>query len=413
MLSLTFFVYKKDGGEVMLKKMSIIILTLCISTTMSACSIGEDIIQSLKKDETDWIETGILDESVVVQNNKAEHLKEETIEYLKKEQEKYYNYQKIEEEYKGIYVEMHYVISHMKTDYILTYCEPTAIDRIFTCMMNDHPEIFWCDGYSYSLNEKNGEKYVRFSGTYTKTSDERIMFQQNIDEVIQEIINNAPSDEYGKVKYVYEYLIGNTIYDTEAMESQNILSTLLYQHSVCQGYAKTIQYLLQLMGMEATLVNGTVHNDVPHAWNLIKVNGDYYWMDATWGDSSYKIANYEQYGIEPKIDYYYLSMTSNQMLMDHKIDYLVPYPDCDSTEDNYFVREGLYFHDVDYDKMHEIVSKAVERGESAVVFQCQDVNCYKKMYTALVIEKGIFNVIQSDNLLYETSDKKLNITIWF
>lgn len=390
-----------------------IVMTILLAASITACSTDNNILQTLKKNDEEWNDVSTVDESVIMQTNKAEHLQEETIEYLKKEHENYYNYQHLEDEYKGIYVEMHYVISHMKTEYILTYCEPSLIDKIFNCMMNDHPEIFWCDGYSYSMNENNGTKYVKFSGTYTKTSEEREIIQQNIDEITDKIIMNAPDSEYERVKYVYEYLIGNTIYDTKAMESQNILSVLLYQHSVCQGYAKTIQYLLQKMSIEATLVNGSVHNDIPHAWNLIKINGNYYWLDATWGDSSYKIANYEQYGIEPKIDYYYLTMTSNQMLMDHKIDYLVSYPNCNSTADNYFVREGLYFYDVDYSKMHEIVSKAVEKGESAVVFQCQDVNCYKKMYTSLVVEKGIFDVIQSDNLLYETSDKKLNITIWF
>ena len=57
---------------------------------------------------------------------------------------------------------------------------------------------------------------------------------------------------------------------------------------VCEGYAKSLKYLLDAMGIDNTLVIGKGTNSEGrsenHAWNYVKLDGNYYAIDSTWDD---------------------------------------------------------------------------------------------------------------------------------
>ena len=83
------------------------------------------------------------------------------------------------------------------------------IDRIFQCVMMDHPELFFVDGYLYTIG-KLGERTenISFSGTYNVTYEEAVRRKQEIEEYVEPIVAGAPksSDDYELIKYVYEEL---------------------------------------------------------------------------------------------------------------------------------------------------------------------------------------------------------------
>ena len=182
-----------------------------------------------------------------------------------------------------------------------------AMDKIFQCVMCDHPELFYVDGYSYTKYMR-GDKItaITFSGTYNVDLETVVEREQEIRAAAEVILAGIGEEagDYEKVKYVYDTLISNTDYDMNISDHQNIYSVFVHHLSVCQGYAKATQYLLNRLGVECALVQGTVQTGEGHAWNLVKVDGDYYYVDTTWGDVSYRMedAYPEAGGVGPQED---------------------------------------------------------------------------------------------------------------
>ena len=154
--------------------------------------------------------------------------------------------------------------------------DETCIDQIFQCVLIDHPELFYVEGYTYTKYERGGSLLaIDFSGTYSMDSQSALTRKEAIEAGAAVYLSGiaAESSEYEKVKYVYETLIRNTDYDLNSVDNQNIYSVFVNHLSVCQGYAKAAQYLLNRLGVECTLVMGTVDTGEGHAWNLVKVDG--------------------------------------------------------------------------------------------------------------------------------------------
>ena len=95
--------------------------------------------------------------------------------------------------------------------------------------------------------------------------DEELTAQYNeqLETAISELIANAPVDgsDYDKVRYVFDTLIINTDYVMNCMDNQNVLSVFLFHQSVCNGYAKATQLLLNRLGVESVVVNGSADGE--------------------------------------------------------------------------------------------------------------------------------------------------------
>lgn len=300
--------------------------------------------------------------------------------------------------------------------------DDTCIDKIFQCVLSDHPELFYVEGYSY-VKYAIGNKItaVHFSGTYSMDLETAVARREEIRaaaEVLEAGIDGEASD-YEKVKYVYETLIRNTDYDLEAPDNQNIYSVFVRHFSVCQGYAKATQYLLNRLGVECTLVLGTVETGEGHAWNLVKVDGDYYYVDTTWGDVSYQTDGTfsEEEGaslVMPEINYDYLNVTTEELLRTHSIGGEVPMPLCTARAANYYVQEGAFFVSYDREQMEALFQRAAESGQKDITVKCADAACYEEILKILIEDQEIFQYLSEgeNRIAYAQNEKQLSLTFW-
>lgn len=73
-------------------------------------------------------------------------------------------------------------------------------------------------------------------------------------------------------------------YDLTADMNQSAYSALVNGKSVCAGYARAYQYLLQQLGIPCYYCTGYSGGD--HAWNIVKLEDGYYNVDVTWDDAA-------------------------------------------------------------------------------------------------------------------------------
>lgn len=330
-----------------------------------------------------------------------------------------YDYGQLPEREQKIYLEILDILKKRDADEEISLITEERLGTVFQCVMNDHPEIFYVQGYTFTKFTR-GDKIVRmtFSGTYTMDEAEIREKEAGIEAYAEQCFRGLPENasQYDKVKYVYEYLIHHTEYNLQAENNQNICSVFLNGESVCQGYAKATQYLLNRLDVDVTLVSGRVENGEGHAWNLVWIDGNSYYVDTTWGDASYQTTAGPEEDVlqNSPINYDYLCVTTAQLERTHQIDSVVGLPECTATEANYYVKEGACFTEYDEEKLRELFDRKAAAGENYVTLKCSCDDVYELFKQKLIEEEGIFDYMQSDGGLisYVSSSRQLSLSFW-
>ena len=154
-------------------------------------------------------------------------------------------------------------------------------------IINSHPEfISLSGGYTYWTS---GSSITKIAFTYLTNAKEE---QQELDAALQEVKSkidtSGMSDEEIVLAY-HEYLTSTVAYAYEdyfngtiaANHGYDMYGALVKHSCVCQGYAETMFYLLREAGLSCVIASS---ENINHAWNIVKIHGKWYHIDATWDD---------------------------------------------------------------------------------------------------------------------------------
>lgn len=146
---------------------------------------------------------------------------------------------------------------------------------------------------TYSEADKAYIGKVYGSAGYGSKTDRYNQTIQKLDEVIKSLDLDGKSD-YDKFKAITYWIVSNVKYDNYYAVKDNSSMTpgtkyphdmtgaVLDGYAVCDGYAGTFYYMANAVGLNALFDGGiTKSNRVRHAWNLVQIDGTYYYTDPT------------------------------------------------------------------------------------------------------------------------------------
>ncbi len=394
----------------------VILLSIMIISLFSGCSEQEieqglgDIggyIQQVQDAHTETIESEQTTETDMPES-------EETLEELPSI---YYAYHTLDKEGQKLYLEIYRSLQRMETDTAVSTLDIDELNTVFQYVLADHPELFYVEGYQYT-QYTTGDVLTKltFTGTYTMTWEDVQQTMQRIETVAEQMTVPLAqiTDQYTIIRYLYDSLIIATEYDSNAENNQNIQSVFLDGRSVCQGYAKAMQYLLQKEGIQTLLVTGQTNGE-GHAWDLVLADGEYYYLDPTWGDASYSKAEESTENVRiPSINYDYFLVTTQELEKTHQLDESIPLPECMADADNYYVHEGLYLDTYNEDQIKWIFEKARQSQTGYITMKCSNAEVYSQTKEKLIDEQEVFRFLQTDgnSISYTMNETQLTLSFW-
>ena len=198
---------------------------------------------------------------------------------------------------------------------VKVFCEGTlssSLEELYTTYVNCYDSYEECAMAAF-IKYKKRSYYITYSfdveygevrqGLMTDTQYE--MAKDKAKQLSYEFNYGTTFD---KIERAYRWICDNMEYD-DTLSRGSAYDALILGDTVCTGYASAFQLIMEQMGIESYLVQGSVDGE-GHEWNAVKLDDKYYFVDATFGDTSGQLNKYLLFGTDRRENETYLDITS-------------------------------------------------------------------------------------------------------
>ena len=262
-------------------------------------------------------------------------------------------------------------------------------DAYYSNVINDNPDLFFVSSSYQYYYSKTTNKVTAVVPQYALTQSEvetaLEIFNAGAAKALKEV-DSSMSDLQKALTvhdYICSYAIYPQIYDEEGYYVEELDLDIYHSAygffkdftAVCAGYTLTYSYLMKQLGIECEYVAA---DDMEHAWNKVKINGNWYNVDVTYDNSDYVEAE-NTYGLAYhscflKSDAYFATEAAL-----YHYNYMT-YDDCtanDTTYDNafwndvnsriYSIDGDFYYLNPDYDGYSATLTKRTAAGSETTL----------------------------------------------
>ncbi len=333
-----------------------------------------------------------------------------------------YSYKALSAEEKQIYSAAYTTLCSFENEFEIRGVDYELYFDIYgdalTALLNDCPEFFWLSGNveanaEYQVGSDKGNVKISM-GVYDYWKGKNLSDAAGeLEAAVKEIVSTAKdfSTDFERVKYVHDTIILNTEYDTESFElgdradaeakamSNTAYGALAGEKVLCGGYAKAFSIIMHELGYECEYITGTADGGA-HAWNLVKLDGEYYHIDLTWDDLD---------GSPCDIIYSYFCLNDSELLKTHTPDPEYNSFSAEATKYNYHVYNALYLEEYSFEAVNKMSD--LYDGEGMFSIKCANYGVFDDALRDLVTNGRIYDLdIMSSLGTYQyMSDEKLYV----
>lgn len=271
---------------------------------------------------------------------------------------------------------------------------------------NEHPDMDYVNEWQWQINDDL--KVINLVISYDYPRDQLLAMKKETADKVKEIVKNLITpgmSDYQKELALHNYVINNARYDYENVDKDAVpfdehdaYGVLIKGIGVCDSYAEAMKMLLNEAGVECLVAegdaissSGSEDTKYGHAWNIIKLDGEYYHFDATWDD----VKNED--GSE-SLTYYFLNLTDDEARSLYTWDES-KYPKCTGTKYNYYTLNNQIINSST--ELQSSITKAFNKRAGGLNVKITN---YKN--SGISIEDVI------KNAFYNSSLRKLNGASW-
>lgn len=309
-----------------------------------------------------------------------------------------YYFKQLTEEEQRVYRELLKGIRAREKEFYLTISDDDSIDRSYHAVLKDHPEIFWVHNREkiYKTTYSDSD-YCVFTPGYTYTDGEIDEIQTAMEQSFQEVRALIPEDagDYEKVRIVYTYVIDHTQYQT-GEDDQSIAGVFWKKSAVCAGYAGAVQYLLERLDIPCIYVDGSTKGSTEgHAWDIVKIGQEYYYVDATNGDQpDFLNGDAAQLEEHKTIIYDYLCPFPEEYEKTYTPSEELTVPACTAKDLEFYVLNQGYFEDYSWQDIYDYCKMRLDNGAAVVRFKFGSQEAFSEACQELLDDGVVQNVAQ-------------------
>lgn len=146
-------------------------------------------------------------------------------------------------------------------------------------------------GYNYNFVVKEDENGVYTELVFECAYSADAQMEKEVDEAVEALLaelNLWEASDYRKIRGVYDWMADNITYDydwddgvLDDEHEHSVHAAIIDRVAVCDGISNLFYRLMLELDVDCRIITGG-EADERHAWNIVKLNGVYYNVDATW-----------------------------------------------------------------------------------------------------------------------------------
>lgn len=266
-----------------------------------------------------------------------------------------YYYNLLNKEQQKAYYAIKEGLLNLKESFPVPKLSQKELSDIYFMIRLDNPYIFYTVKFSYRYYQDSDtvEMKPEYLFTKDKIRDHRQAMEARVEKLSRQAVD---LDEKGKELFIHDFCVKNIKYDKLKKEySHEIIGALGNGVAVCEGIAKAVKVLCDKLNIyciialsEANPEKGVKYR---HAWNIVKIGGKLYHLDATFDNNLSE---------EDCVRYDYVNLSDKQIFRDHE-PYVWKAPACEDGDMFYYKEKKISWTTLE--EIRKRTTQAIKKGK--------------------------------------------------